>query len=179
MDTSHDLDLVTLFSSSNVDAEMEATAIHTILQAYGVPSVLVGASTIPVLEFQVQVPRAELDEARTFLEGVLFSVAAGVVVLDQSLLVRSWNKGAEELWGLRAEEVRNQAFFNLVFGLPTGEIHGIVQECLATGQRTGPVHLAAVNRIGRSIICTVTCSPLKSNGAGEGAVLLMEEQFHD
>jgi hypothetical protein len=65
VDTSHDLDLVTLFSSSNVDAEMEATAIHTILQANGIPSVLVGASTIPVLEFQVQVPKAELDEARS------------------------------------------------------------------------------------------------------------------
>jgi two-component system, chemotaxis family, CheB/CheR fusion protein len=118
---------------------------------------------------------AELDEARTFLEGVLFSVAAGVVVLDRSLLVRSWNKGAEELWGLRADEVRNQAFFSLVFGLPTEEIHNVVQECLATGRRTGSIHVAAINRIGRSITCAVACSPLKSSGAGEGAVLLMEE----
>ena len=46
---------------------------------------------------------AELDEARVFLEGVLASVAAGVVVRDAELLVRSWNKGAEELWGLRAD----------------------------------------------------------------------------
>ena len=122
---------------------------------------------------------AELDEARTFLEGVLFSVAAGVVVLDSDLLVRSWNKGAEQLWGLRTDEVRNQAFFNLVFGLPTGEMREIVQQCLATGRRTGPVQLAAINRIGRSINCTVTCSPLKSNGAGEGAVLLMEEVYRD
>jgi two-component system, chemotaxis family, CheB/CheR fusion protein len=110
---------------------------------------------------------------------VLFSVAAGVVVLDRGLLVRSWNKGAEELWGLRADEVRNQPFFTLVFGLPTAEIHNVVQECLATGKRTGPIHVAAINRIGRSITSTVTCSPLKSNGGGEGAVLLMEELYQD
>jgi two-component system CheB/CheR fusion protein len=135
-----------------------------------------GNEELETMNEEMRARTSELDEARTFLEGVLFSMAAGVVVLDQGLLVRSWNKGAEELWGLRAEEVRNQPFFNLVFGLPTMEIQGVVQECLATGHRTGPVHLAAINRIGRSITCTVTCSPLKSNGAGEGAVLLMEEQ---
>jgi hypothetical protein len=63
VNTSHDLDMVTLFSSSNVDSEMEATAIRTMLEANGIPSVVVGASTIPSLEFQVQVPRGRLEEA--------------------------------------------------------------------------------------------------------------------
>jgi len=138
-----------------------------------------GNEELETMNEEMRARTAELDEARTFLEGVLFSVAAGVVVLDGNLLVRSWNKGAEELWGLRADEVRNQPFFNLVFGLPTAGIQGVVQECLATGKRTGPIHVAAINRIGRSITCTVTCSPLKSNGAGEGAVLLMEELYRD
>lgn len=60
--------MVTLFSSSNTDAEMECTAIHSILQAEGIPSFVVGASTIPVLEFQVQVPRIHLEEAQRILE---------------------------------------------------------------------------------------------------------------
>ena len=68
VDPSHDLDVVTLFSSSNHDAEMEAMAIHSILQANGIPSMLVGASTIPVLEFQVQVPKADLEAAKRVLE---------------------------------------------------------------------------------------------------------------
>jgi hypothetical protein len=63
VDTSHDLDMVTLFSSSNIDAELEATQIKSILKANGIPAVVVGASTIPVLEFQVQVPRAAAREA--------------------------------------------------------------------------------------------------------------------
>jgi hypothetical protein len=68
VDPSHELDLVTLFSSSNIDAEMEANNIHGMLEALGIPSVVVGASTIPSLEFQVQVPGTLFDEARRQLE---------------------------------------------------------------------------------------------------------------
>jgi len=56
-----------LFSSSNVDAEMEANNIHAILEASGIPSMVVGASVIPSLEFQVQVPRENLQEAKTVI----------------------------------------------------------------------------------------------------------------
>ncbi len=56
-------EMVTLFSSSNVDAEMEANNIHAVLEASGIPSLLVGTSVIPSLEFQVQVPRENLEEA--------------------------------------------------------------------------------------------------------------------
>ena len=66
-DTSHDKDMVTLFSSSNHDAEMEAMQIHGILESNGIPSVLVGSSTIPVLEFEVQVPREHLEDAQRIL----------------------------------------------------------------------------------------------------------------
>lgn len=64
MDKSHELDMVVFFSSSNHDAELEATSIHSILQANDIPSVIVGASVIPSLEFQVQVPRGDLERAR-------------------------------------------------------------------------------------------------------------------
>jgi hypothetical protein len=67
VDASEELDMVTLFSSSNIDSELEANSIHNVLQANGIPSVVVGASMIPSLEFQVQVPRVNLDEARRLL----------------------------------------------------------------------------------------------------------------
>jgi two-component system CheB/CheR fusion protein len=140
-----------------------------------------GNEELETMNEEMRIRTAELDEARTFLEGVLSSVAAGVVVLDADLLVRSWNKGAEELWGLRADEVRNQPFFNLDFGLPTADVRDIVHECLASGKRAGPIQVGAINRIGRTITCTVICSPLKGGGDGDkdrdGAVLLMEETY--
>jgi hypothetical protein len=63
-DASHDLDLVTVFSSQNRDAEMEANAIHGILEANGIPAVVVGSAQLPVLPFEVKVPRGRLEEAR-------------------------------------------------------------------------------------------------------------------
>jgi len=66
-DPSHEMDMVALFSSTNFDAEMEAMAVHGILQASGIPSILVGTSTLPVLEFQVQVPQEDLEEAERVL----------------------------------------------------------------------------------------------------------------
>jgi two-component system, chemotaxis family, CheB/CheR fusion protein len=95
-----------------------------------------------------------------------------VVVLDAELRVRSWNRGAEEMWGLRAEEVREQSFFTLDFGLPTAKAADAVERCLNQVEPTGPVELVAVNRRGRTITCSLSCSPLE--GGGGGVVLLME-----
>jgi hypothetical protein len=62
-----ELDMVTLFSSMNHDAEMEALALHGLLEANGIESAVVGPSTLPSVEFQVQVPRAQLDEAERLM----------------------------------------------------------------------------------------------------------------
>jgi two-component system, chemotaxis family, CheB/CheR fusion protein len=136
-----------------------------------------GNEELETMNEEMRVRTAELDEARGFLEGVLSSIAAGVVVLDRELTVRSWNRGAQELWGLRADEVRGQPFFSLEFGLPTAQISEMVQACLTSGKRTGPAEIGAVNRIGRTITCLVTCSPLDGavDGDGDGVVLLLEE----
>ena len=126
---------------------------------------------------ELRVRTAELDEAHAFLSGVMASIAAGVVVLDADLRVRSWNRGAEDLWGLRFAEVEHQQFFSLDFGLPIAELQSVVELCLSTHRRTEPLHLNAVNRIGRAIICAVSCSPL--DRLEGGVVLLMEETHKD
>jgi two-component system CheB/CheR fusion protein len=132
-----------------------------------------GNEELETMNEEMRIRTAELDEARTFLHGVLSSVAAGVVVVDADLRVRSWNRGAEELWGLRTEEVDQQGYFTLEFGLPGPPVRDLVQQCLDSGYRSGPVDVEAVNRIGRTITCSVACSPLE--GHTKGVVLLMEE----
>jgi hypothetical protein len=84
VDPSHELDLVTIFSSSNHDAEMEAISIHTLLQANGIPSVMVGPSTIPSLEFQVQVPQDILADAERVLDEAKAAGPEAAVEAQQS-----------------------------------------------------------------------------------------------
>ena len=74
------------------------------------------------------------------------------------------------MWGLRSGEVRLRPFFSLDFGLPTDEVRKVVASCQTSGARSGPVDVAAVNRIGRTILCSIACSPMD----GGGVVLLME-----
>ena len=132
-----------------------------------------GNEELETMNEEMRTRSAELEEARTFLEGVLSSVAAGVVVLDGDMKVRSWNRGAEDLWGLRSDEVHEQPFFGLDIGLPTSQLRDAVNECLTLGQRTAPVLVESVNRRGRTITCSVSCSPLERQA--DGVVLLMEE----
>jgi hypothetical protein len=67
VDPSSDLDVVTLFSSSNTDAEMEAINIRGLLESNGIEAIVVGPRVLPSLEFQVQVPRAKAEEARRLI----------------------------------------------------------------------------------------------------------------
>ncbi|MFD7298104.1 CheR family methyltransferase [Streptomyces sp. NPDC059897] len=132
-----------------------------------------GNEELETMNEEMRIRSDELDETRAFLEGVLASIAAAIVVLDKDLRVKSWNRGATDLWGLRQEEVDDRPFFDLDFGLPTQPLREVVEDCVKTRNRGNPVVVAAVNRLGRRINCTVNCSPF--DGHRGGVVLLMEE----
>ena len=66
--TSHALDMVALWDSSNIDSEVEADMIRGVLDSGGIPSLLVGGPEFPNLGFQVLVPRGKVVEARRLIE---------------------------------------------------------------------------------------------------------------
>jgi hypothetical protein len=66
-DTSHDLDLATVFISDAHNAEMLALEVQSLLEAQDIPTVLVSGSQFPNLPFEVRVPVARLEEARATL----------------------------------------------------------------------------------------------------------------
>lgn len=66
-DNSEQFDLVTVFRSEEHSAEMEALAIQGLLEAAGIPAVLVGTAVLPVLPFEVRVPKARQEEAERLI----------------------------------------------------------------------------------------------------------------
>jgi hypothetical protein len=66
-DDSEDFDLVTVFSSDEHNAEMQAQAVQNVLEAGGIPAVIVGSSVLPNLPFEVRVPSSRLEEAQTLI----------------------------------------------------------------------------------------------------------------
>jgi two-component system, chemotaxis family, CheB/CheR fusion protein len=126
---------------------------------------------------QLRVSTAQLDEANSFLEAVLTSLQSGVAVIDADLRIRMWNRRAEDLWGLRADEVIGQHFLNLDIGLPFEQLRPLLRRALGVDATSGEVAIEAVNRRGRTVLVRVACTPLgSSNGtpAGDGAIVVME-----
>ena len=118
----------------------------------------------------------ELNRSNSFLEAVLGSMRAAAVVVNRDLNVLVWNHRAEDLWGLRQDEVRGKSVLNLDIGLPVGELRAPIRACLMDGELHHQVTLDAVNRRGKSIRCRVTCTPLVSTQDWrDGVILMMEE----
>jgi hypothetical protein len=64
---SADLDMVPIASMMGATGEMEAMGIKSVLDAAGIPNVLIGGSTLPNLEFQVRVAQADVAQAKAVL----------------------------------------------------------------------------------------------------------------
>jgi two-component system CheB/CheR fusion protein len=116
----------------------------------------------------------EVNETNAFLESILTSIDAGVVVVDRELRIVAWNKGAFELWGLRGEEAVGQHFLNLDIGLPVEQLRGPFRESF-NGEQLERVSVPAVNRLGRAVECVLNIVPWR-NAAREitGLIVMME-----
>jgi two-component system, chemotaxis family, CheB/CheR fusion protein len=120
----------------------------------------------------------ELKRGNTFLRGVLSSLRAAVVVVDEQLRVHTWNRHAEDLWGLRAEEAQGKNLLNLDIGLAVDRLHEPIRQALQESEvdEREVLVLPATNRRGRPFQCRVSCSPMSAReGETCGVILLMEE----
>ena len=119
----------------------------------------------------------ELGDVNSFLESILTSLRSAVAVVDRDLHVRKWSQRAEELWGLRSEEVLLKNFLNLDIGLPVERLRAPIRATLTGEGDATDLTLDATNRRGRPIVVRVVCTPLAPAGGADprGVILLMEE----
>ena len=115
----------------------------------------------------------EWSTTNSILQSMLAGLRVGVAVVDGDLTILLWNHGAEELWGLRADEVRGRSLFSADLGLPAEQLQ-------IAGFLAGTVHhkemTVDANCRGRAVRCRITCTPFLGPGGGPaGAVLVMEE----
>jgi two-component system CheB/CheR fusion protein len=119
----------------------------------------------------------EITDLNAFMESILGSLEAAVIVLDSNLIVQVWTRQAQELWGLRADETIGHHLLNLDSGLPTAELQPWLRTVI-TGQQDAVIgrHMLAVNRRGRSVDLRVTVTALHADGdQPAGALILMED----
>ena len=68
LDTSHDLDMVTIYDSTAIDSEVEADVISGLLESNGIPASIVSGTPYPPLGYFVRVPRSRVEEARKLID---------------------------------------------------------------------------------------------------------------
>lgn len=125
---------------------------------------------------QLRDSTTRLDDTNAFLEAILTSLRAGVMVLNHELQVQVWNRRAEDLWGLRSEEALGKHFLNLDIGLPVDQLRPLVRHALAAGAEPRETRLSAVNRRGRAISVRIACTPLVGAQETPGGVIVVMEQ---
>jgi two-component system CheB/CheR fusion protein len=119
----------------------------------------------------------ELNQLNAFFNSVLASIPGGVIVLNKSLLVEVWNPMAQELWGLRREEVLEHNFFGLDIGLPIDRLRAPIRSIISGEEDQYECRLVATNRRGRKIELQVTITPLVDQREVTQGVILIMEQF--
>ena len=98
------------------------------------------------------------------------------MIVERNISVQIWNRRAEDLWGLRADEVIGQFFLNFEIGLPVEQLKGAIRPVINGEVESQDLMFEAVNRRGKAIHCWVACTPLfGKNKEIYGGVLLMEE----
>jgi two-component system CheB/CheR fusion protein len=104
----------------------------------------------------------ELNQVNSFLECILTSLRGGVVVLDTDLKILIWNRGAEELWGVREQEARGKHLLGLDIGLATERLKQPIRSCLTGAKDRVELQMDAINRRGRAIQVRLSACPLRS-----------------
>ncbi|MGC7099152.1 CheR family methyltransferase [Amycolatopsis lurida] len=119
----------------------------------------------------------ELNQVNDFLSSVLTSIRSGAIVTDTEMRVTAWNRGSEDLWGIRSEEAVGQHLLNLDIGLPVAELRPSVRAALQDARFWEVLTLKAVNRRGRTISLRLHCGSLHNpDNEIRGAILLMDPE---
>jgi two-component system CheB/CheR fusion protein len=117
----------------------------------------------------------QIDTTAAFMAAIFTSLRSALIVADHQLGVLAWNRQAEELWGLRGDEVKGRSLLNLDIGLP---VEQLPLRALLTGRTDHEeIDVDATNRRGKAIRCHVVCTPYKDKqGERRGVVLLVDER---
>ena len=120
-----------------------------------------------------------LTDVNQFLESIMRGLRGAVIVVDQQLHVIAWNHRSEDMWGLRAAEVRNKNVFGLDIGLPIEQLRREIRACLAGETELATMSVQATNRRGKPVLCNVACTPLLGKSQIQGVIVMVDETAPD
>jgi two-component system, chemotaxis family, CheB/CheR fusion protein len=115
-----------------------------------------------------------MDSLNIFLESILGSFKGAVMVVDRELRIVEWNIKAEDLWGLRRDEVLGKFLMSLDIGLTVDQLALSLRGALAGEPRE--LVMEGTNRRGKAVTFRVSVTPLtRGPGNVDGSIVLIED----
>ena len=116
----------------------------------------------------------DVNHLNAFLHSIMTGLSQAVIVVDASNRVQSWNRKAEELWGLRSDEASGQHLLDLDVGFPMDRLRQPIKSVMSGQQATQTIRVDGTNRRGRPMEIDVRCDPLGSNRDIRGVILMID-----
>jgi two-component system CheB/CheR fusion protein len=130
---------------------------------------------LQAINTELQQRSIQLDQANAFMQQIMANLQFGVAVLNEELQIQLWNRRAEDLWGVRSDEVVGHSLLSLDIGLPVGDLAKPIREVLNGRDGRRELQLTATNRRGKQFTCRLQMSPMPAFDGQRGIILLMEE----
>ena len=119
---------------------------------------------------------AEVNQVNAYIESVLDTLDASVIVVDKSVQVRVWNGLSFQMWGLRAQEVEGRNLLGLDLGFPVDEVTPAIRAALQGQDPKGPFLIEARSPRGHQMRCSARVAALRGpDQLVEGAIILISE----
>lgn len=119
----------------------------------------------------------EVNEVNAYIESVLATLDASVIVVDRDMRVRVWNGLSFEMWGLRAEEVEGKSVLTLDIGFPVDILAAPIRACLQGDDPGDSVFVDCLSRRGQTMRCELRVAPLLGpERVVEGAIILISDE---
>lgn len=136
---------------------------HTLL--YWVPISVLSWSLLTWVSGQViaaEQAQRQVREKDQYLASITAASADAIISIDTDSLVRSWNRGAELIFGYRAEEMVGQSFAKLVPDdlIARGEVEWLAKEAMEKGFVKN-YETERITRDGRRIVVDITRTVLR------------------
>src|SRR5207249_2357939 len=126
---------------------------------------------LATLNAELEKRTAELNRLDQLHQSVVDALEQGLFVLDEAFTVRTWNRAAAGMWGLRAEDALNRDFFSLPIGEATAVLRAPAEAVLA---KRSPQVVERVPYLqqGNSRKVTVELHPLVAGDAAVGVLAI-------
>jgi PAS domain S-box-containing protein len=116
-----------------------------------------------------------IEYLKNYDENIIQSITDGIMVLDQALRIRTWNRKMEEIFFLKAKRVLGRSLEELSWPVLSEEFMEHLKDVLRTGNSFEKKGFRLMTRIRGTIVLNLKILPLLDKDGGVSGIIVLHE----